>query len=87
MPKDELEILPNIGPVLARSLKLVDIKTIEDLQQTPYQEIFRRIRQQADSGACLAMLMGLVGAQKGLPKHLLDVTTKAEVKAFYKSLV
>ena len=86
MPKNELQNLPNVGPVLAANLRAVGICTVEDLKQTDYKDLFLRIRCQVDSGACLALLMGLVGAQKGVPKTMLNTATKAEIKAFYKSL-
>ena len=82
----ELESLPNIGKISAAALREVGIKSGEELRKVGAEEAFLRIRRCVDSGACLAFLMGLVGAVKGVPKSVLDDQTKEQYKAFYYTI-
>ncbi|MCL2474589.1 MAG: TfoX/Sxy family protein [Chloroflexi bacterium] len=82
----ELESLPNIGKVSAAALKAAGINSGEELREIGAQEAFLRIHKYVDSTACSAFLLGLAGAEKGVPKRMLDVKTKEQCKVFYDKL-
>jgi DNA transformation protein and related proteins len=82
----ELTDLPNVGPVLARSLSAVGIETPEQLREVGCEEAFMRIRTTVDPGACLHMLCGIEGAIEGIPDTRLHQATKDDLKRFYRSL-
>lgn len=78
--------LPNVGAVLARNLRAVDIHTPEQLKDMGGKEAFLRIRTAVDPGACLHMLYGIQGAIEGIPDSRLSDATKEELKRFYRDL-
>ena len=79
----ELRELPNIGPVLEKNLRAVDINSAEELRSAGACEAWKRIREQLDSGACLHQLTALAGAEAGIPKKDLPPERKAELRAFF----
>jgi len=82
----KLESLPNIGKISATALREVGINSGEELRKVGAKEAFLRVRKFVDSGVCLVFLLGLVGAEKGVPKNMLDGQTKEQYKAFYYKL-
>lgn len=82
----ELTDLPNVGKVLAANLAAVGITTPAELQEVGAKDAFLRIRAQVDPGACLHMLYGIEGAVEGIPDSRLSEETKAELKAFFRTL-
>lgn len=82
----ELSKLPNVGKVLESHLSQIGIETAAQLRDAGAEEVFVRIRAQADPGACLHMLYGIQGAIDGVPDKLLPEETKARLKAFYHAL-
>ncbi|MBN1632525.1 MAG: TfoX/Sxy family protein [Thermoleophilia bacterium] len=84
--ESELRDLPNVGPVLERSLREVGIETPEHLRSVGAREAFVRIRAAADPGACLHMLYGLEGAVRGVPDKLLPDDVKRGLRDFCRSL-
>jgi DNA transformation protein and related proteins len=82
----ELTALPNVGPVLARSLNTVGIHTPEQLREVGCEEAFMRIRTTVDPGACLHMLYGIEGAIEGIPDRSLSAETKERLKRFHRGL-
>ncbi|MGI6665344.1 MAG: TfoX/Sxy family DNA transformation protein [Christensenellaceae bacterium] len=81
-----LSELPNVGKVLEHNLKQIGITTPEALRETGVAQVFLRIKEEVDAGACLSMLYGIAGAIKGVRHTNLSKETKEELKAFYKSL-
>lgn len=81
----ELSSLPNVGRVLESNLKSAGITTAEELRKIGTKEAFVRIRL-IDGGACIQMLYGLHGAVLGIKDCELTQETKAELRAFFKSL-
>ena len=77
---ERLTDLPNIGPKLAENLEKAGIKTPDRLRELGVEEVFLRIRAQADAAACLHQLEALAGAE-GVHKRLLSPERKAELKA------
>ncbi|MBN1192694.1 MAG: TfoX/Sxy family protein [Coriobacteriia bacterium] len=84
--ESDLLDLPNVGPVLERSLREVGIETPEHLRSVGARETFVRIRATVDSGACLHMLYGLEGAVRGVPDKLLPDDVKQGLRDFCRSL-
>lgn len=84
---EKLTDLPNIGPVLCENLNKIGIETPEQLRQTGAEDAFLRIRTQVDGGACLHQLEALAGAVEGVRKSLLPPERKAELKAWFRSLL
>lgn len=82
-----LSSLPNVGKVLEQNLIGVGIETPERLREVGAKEALLRIRASVDPGACLHMLYGLEGAIRGIPDKLLPDETKADLKAFHKTLL
>lgn len=78
--------LPNISKVIASDLQKAGINTIDELIQLGSKEAFIRILLQADHEACVNKLCALEGAIQGTRWHHLSNDTKADLKAFYKSL-
>lgn len=79
----ELVDLPNIGPVLADSLKQIGIETPEALRRMGPEAAWLAIRDRVDPGACLHQLQALAGAAAGVPKKELPPVRKAELKTFF----
>ena len=79
----ELRELPNIGPVLEKNLRAVDINSAEELRSAGACEAWLRIRSRVDPGACLHQLTALAGAEEGVPKKALSPERKAELRAFF----
>ena len=79
----ELRELPNIGPVLEKNLRAVDINSAEELRSAGACEAWLRIRSRVDPGACLHQLTALAGAEEGVPKKALSLERKAELRAFF----
>jgi DNA transformation protein len=82
----ELTDLPNVGKVLVSNLNEIGIHTPEALCKEGSMNVFIKIREQVDSGACLSMLYGIQGAIEGIPYTRLSDMTKLELRAFYHSL-
>ena len=82
----KLTDLPNISEVIALDLQKAGVNTVEDLKRIGSKDAFIRIRLQADSEACVNKLCALEGAIQGIRWHQLSEDTKADLKAFYKSL-
>jgi len=82
----KLTALPNISKVIASDLQKAGINTVEDLKQIGSKDAFIRIRLHADHEACINKLCALEGAIQGMRWHQLPESTKADLKAFYKSL-
>jgi DNA transformation protein len=81
----ELTRLPNVGKVLEKNLNKIGIYTEKQLKEIGSREAFVRIRM-IDSGACLHMLYGLQGAIDGIKDSLLPLSTKQQLKVFYRDL-
>lgn len=85
MISNKLEDRPNIGKVLLEQLKQVGFETVSDLKEAGSENAFIRIRT-IEPGACLNKLCALEGAVQGIRWHSLDVETKNELRAFFKTL-
>ncbi|MDR2869644.1 MAG: TfoX/Sxy family protein [Deferribacteraceae bacterium] len=81
-----LAALPNVGKVLENNLIQIGVETPEQLRAIGAQEAFMRIRTQVDQGACLHMLYGIQAAIDNVPKKLLPLEIKDELKVFYNTL-
>ena len=81
-----LSDLPNVGKVLEANLRRVGIETPEQLRSAGAEAAFLRIRDRADSGACLHMLYGIQGAIDGIPDRFLPGAVKQRLKKFYKNI-
>ena len=77
----ELTDLPNIGPMLAKNLCAIGVKTPEALQEMGPEQAWLRV----DSGACLHQLQALAGAVENVSKKDLTPERKGELKAFFDS--
>ena len=65
----KLTELINIGPIIAKKLEKIGIKTAEEfLAHDPYQ-VFEELLIKVDPTLCRCALASLVGAQQGLPWH------------------
>lgn len=82
----ELKDLPNVGNVLVSNLNEIGIHTPEELYKEGSMNVFIKIREQVDAGACLSMLYGIQGAIEGISYTKLSDMTKLELRAFYHSL-
>jgi len=83
---DELENMPNVGPVLASNLRAVGIETPAELIGVGSKDAFARIRESEDPGACLHMLYGLEGAVQGIPDSRLSTADKDDLKSYFRRL-
>ena len=83
---ERLTDLPNIGPVLAGNLEKIGVTEPEQLRELGAEEVFLRIRAQADPAACLHQLEALAGAEAGVKKSLLPPARKAGLRAWFKKL-
>ena len=79
----ELRELPNIGLVLGKNLRAVEISSAEELRSAGACEAWLRIRSRVDPGACFHQLTALAGAEEGVPKKALSPEKKAELPAFF----
>ena len=79
-----LRELPNIGPVLEKNLRAVEISSAEELRTAGACEAWLRIRSRVDPGACFHQLTALAGAEEGVPKKALSPERKAELRAFFE---
>ena len=82
----DLTSLPNLGPVLAGNLQKIGVETPEQLRKLGSKEVFARIRNTVDPGACLHQLQALEGAVEGVRKSELSAEQKEELKLFFKQL-
>lgn len=82
---NELSSLPNVGKVLERNLHEIGITTKDELIKMGSKQVFVFIRE-IDPGACLHMLYGIQGAIEGIKDSKLSISTKEDLKSFYKSL-
>lgn len=82
---ETLSSLPNIGSILEKKLKEVDVLTVDQLKSLGAKEVFLRVRA-IDSGACLHMLYALEGAIKGVRKACLSQEEKQNLRDFFKTL-
>ena len=80
---NELNILPNIGKVLAAKLNEAGITTAEQLTQTGAENAFLKLSFEYSS-ACYNMLCALEGAIQGVRWHNLPKERKDELKAFLR---
>ena len=79
----ELRELPNIGPVLEKNLRAVEIGSAEELRSSGACEAWLWIRSRVDPGACFHQLTALAGAEEGVPKKALSPERKAELRDFF----
>lgn len=80
----KLSEMPNIGTVLEKLLRDVEIETPEKLKDMGSKEAFVRIKA-IDNTACLNMLCALEGAIQGVRWHSLSQSCKEDLKVFFKS--
>ncbi|MBI9072801.1 MAG: TfoX/Sxy family protein [Melioribacteraceae bacterium] len=80
--KSELEILPNIGKVLARNLNEVGIHNYDELKKIGSVKALHKIKLELDDG-CANMLFALEGAIRGIRWH--DIP-KEERRKLYDDL-
>lgn len=80
--KEDLQALPNLGPVVSDQLCEVGIDSPEALRNAGAKEAWLRIYQ-IDPSACYNRLMGLEGAIRGIPKRQLPQEVKDDLKAYY----
>ncbi len=85
MKNSSLTQLPNIGKVLEKRLKEVEIETAEQLRSNTAENTFIKLKT-IDEGACLHELMALEGAIQGIKSELLDPARKEELKIFHRQL-
>ena len=79
---NQLETLHNIGKILAEKLKLVGIKTPDDLRQIGAENAFIKLSS-IDETACINMLYALEGAIHGIRWHHLSQQRKQELLEFF----
>ena len=82
---NELQQMPNIGPVLADLLNQVQINTPAQLRALGAREAFARIRSR-EPDACFSKLCALAGAVEGVRWHQLGADRKAELRRFFDAL-
>lgn len=85
MNEQSLNKLPNIGKVLADSLKEVGIETANDLITCGSENAFIRLFT-VDNNSCLSKLFALEGAVQGIRWHNLDESRKKELRHFFGML-
>jgi DNA transformation protein len=76
---DDLNALPNIGPVLAEKLRRAEIATYDDLVDLGSVEAYLRIWDREDLIG-YNMLYALEGAIQGVRWHDLPTETRTRVK-------
>lgn len=81
--KDALTELPNIGPTVAAQLRAVGIESGEALRAVGAREAWLRILA-IDDSACMNRLLGLYGAERGMPKAMIPEAEREELRAFYR---
>lgn len=79
----ELSNVVNIGKVLEEQLNEVDIYTLEELKTIGAKEAWLKI-QKIDASACIQRLQALEGAIEGIKKKELSLTTKEDLRSFYR---
>lgn len=84
MNHSEMELLPNLGAVMAKKLAQAGIETPEQLREMGARQAWLCIRRQVDPGICLSALQALEGAVRGVRWHDLPTETKQELREFYK---
>ena len=80
----ELTSLMNIGKVIEKRLKSVDISTAEELKKVGSKEAFTRIKLRYPN-ICLVHLYSLEGAILGVKYHQLPEDTKQSLKDYSNS--
>ncbi len=76
--KDSLELLPNIGKIIAGKLQKIGVKNAEDfLARDPY-EVFAELLKKVDPTLCRCALASIVGAKKGVKWHKVTRVAAAE---------
>lgn len=85
MSKSEMELLPNIGKVLAERLLTIGINNHEQLDKQTTKDIFLKIISEYPD-ACINMLYAIEGAKRRIRKTDLDKNIKTELTAFFNSL-
>jgi DNA transformation protein len=84
---EELTDLPNIGTVLADTLRRVGIQTPADLKAAGSVEALLRIRRQiVDDKACANKLYALEGAIRGVRWHDIPQDERAELWRRFQTL-
>lgn len=82
---DELTALPNIGKILAKNLRAINIHSANALYFAGAKNAFLLVRT-INPDACLHQLYALAGAAEGVRYTLLEDETIADLRRFYKSL-
>lgn len=77
----ELTSMRNIGKELERKLKIIGIKSAEDLKQLGSKETFFRLKQRFPE-VCLVHLYALEGAITNINYNELSEETKRDLKEF-----
>lgn len=81
---NELEKLPNIGPVVAKQLGDVGITTFEQLKELGSRQAWLKIKA-VDDSACIHRLLSFEGAIRGIRKKDLPDEVKEELREFYRA--
>lgn len=76
-----VHLLPGLGPVTARWLMEVDVRTEADLRSLGAVAVYRRLKHWNPKGVNLNALWGLYSALTGVPWNRIDMETKAQLLA------
>ena len=79
---EDLTKLPNIGPVLAGKLKIIGIRTFDQLVDIGSIETVLRIGER-EMSACYNMLYALEGAIRGIRWHGIPKDQRGLLKASF----
>lgn len=81
----KLNDMPNIGITLEQKLIEAGINSAEELIRTGSKDAFLQLKV-SGHGSCFNMLCAMEGAIRGIRRHDLDGTVKADLKCFYDSV-
>ena len=80
--KNDLERLPNLGPVLARELRAVGVDTVAQLRQTGARAAWAKVRDVNPERDCASSLLTLEGAVRGVRWISIDPAERRRLSAY-----
>lgn len=80
--KNDLERLPNLGPVLARELRAVGVDTVAQLRQIGARAACAKVRDVNPERDCASSLLALEGALRGVRWMSIDRAERRRLSAY-----
>lgn len=79
---NDLERLPNLGPVLARELRAAGVGTVAQLQKIGAKAAWAKVRDVNPERDCASSLLALEGTVRGVRWMRIDLAERRRLSAY-----